>query len=434
VRRTTTVIIGGGQAGLAMSRHLTDRGIGHVVLERGRVGERWRSERWDSLRLLTPNWMTRLPGQAYDGPDPDGYMTMPEVTAFLDRYAQSFGAPVETGTTVRSVESCGDDYRVRTDRGAWQAPNVVLATGYCDRPFVPPMARRLSGDVQQLTPSNYRHPRQLCEGGVLVVGASSTGVQLAEEIHGSGRPVTLSVGRHIRLPRTYRGRDILWWMARMGALDEPADRVFDIERSRLQPSLQLVGQPDHRSLGLRELHADGVRLVGRTLAADDRLVTFDDDLAASAAAADYKLAGLLQRIDRYIERHGLGGEVEAAAPFEPSWPLFLDTRPATGLDLAAEGISTVIWATGFRRSYPWLHVPVLDAHGEIAHREGVTEAPGLFVLGLQFQRRRKSAFIDGVGDDAAFLADRISGRTDAGGSGWERDCGCEQGLEPWLRQ
>ena len=403
--RTDTVIIGGGQAGLAMSRCLTERAIGHVVLERGRVAERWRSERWDSLRLLTPRWQSRLPGQAYQGSDPDGYMTMAEVVEYLDRYAAD--APVETGTTVQAVESAAAGYRVRTDRGTWETANVVVATGYCDIPHVPGMADGLSPEIHQLVPSRYRNPAQLPEGAVLVVGASASGIQLAAEIHASGRPVTLAVGRHTRMPRSYRGKDILWWLDTMGVLDESAEDVFDIEVSRRQPSLQLVGRPDHRTLDLPILQDRGVRLAGRATRTEGSRVSFADDLVSQTVAADARLARLLQRIDGYVDRAGLAVEVGEAEPFVPfHWP-----APApTEIDLQAEGIRTVLWATGFRRRYPWLKVPVLDGTGEIRHDGGVTPSPGLYVIGHNFLRRRKSTFIDGVGDDARDLAAHIAAR------------------------
>ena len=404
-KRTDTVIIGGGQAGLAMSRCLADRAIGHVVLERGRVAERWRSERWDSLRLLTPSWQSRLPGQSYEGSDPNGYMTMPEVVDYLDRYA--LGAPVETGTTVVAVEPAPSGYRIRTDRGTWEAENVVMATGYCDVPHVPGIAGGLTSQIRQLVPSSYRNPGQLPEGGVLVVGASSSGLQLADEIHASGRPVTLAVGRHTRIPRSYRGKDILWWLDTMGVLDEAANDVFDIEVSRRQPSLQLVGRPDHRSVDLPLLQGRGVRLAGRATAMDGYRVSFADDLIANTVAADARLARLLQRIDGYVDRAGLAAEAREAEPFVPfHWP---EAAP-TEIDLQAEGIRTVLWATGFRRHYPWLKVPVLDHNGEIRHSGGVTPSPGLYVMGHYFLRRRKSSFIDGVGDDARDLAEHIATR------------------------
>jgi putative flavoprotein involved in K+ transport len=401
MRRTGTVVIGGGQAGLAMSRCLTGCRIEHVVLERGRVAERWRSERWDSLRLLSPNWQSRLPGFRYEGPDPDGYMRMPEVVDFLERFARSFDAPLEERTAVLAVEPTGAGYRVTTDRGAWEAPSVVVATGHCDTPFVPGLAGHLPGDVVQVVPSRYRNPGQLPEGGVLVVGASASGVQLADEIHASGRPVTLAVGRHTRLPRVYRGRDILWWLDAMGVFDESAVDVFDLAISRNQPSLQLVGRPDRATLDLPVLQRRGIRLAGRASGAAEGRVFFADDLVVQTVAADARLARLVQRIDIFAARTGLENEVEPPEPFRPFlWP---EPAPAA-IDLRKEGIRSVVWATGFRRLYPWLKVPVLDARGEIRHDGGVTPAPGLYVIGLYFLRRRKSSFIDGVGGDARDLA------------------------------
>jgi putative flavoprotein involved in K+ transport len=406
MRRTEAVVIGGGQAGLAMSRCLAGSGVDHVVLERGRVAERWRSERWDSLRLLTPNWQTRLPGFRYQGPAPDGYMRMGEVVEFLERYARSFAAPVEEGTTVLSVEPADGGYRVQTDRGAWETASVVIATGHCDTPLVPGFAGALSDDVVQLVPSRYRHPEQLPAGGVLVVGASASGVQLADEIHASGRPVTLAVGRHTRLPRVYRGRDILWWLDAMGVFDESIGDVYDPAVSRSQPSLQIVGRPDRATLDLPTLQARGVRLVGRASGVAGRRLLFADDLVAYTAAADARLARLIQRIDIFAARTGLDGEVGPPEPFRPFlWP---DAGP-TQIDLRAEGIRSVVWATGYRRLYPWLKVPVLDARGEIRHEGGVTAFPGLYVIGLYFLRRRKSSFIDGVGRDAMELATHLAG-------------------------
>jgi putative flavoprotein involved in K+ transport len=407
MKRTDTIIIGGGQAGLAMSRSLADRAIEHVIFERGRIAERWRSERWDSLRLLTPNWQSRLPGWRYEGPDPDGYMTMPEVIDYLERYARSFAAPVQDETNVLSVRRNGRGYQVTTDGGTWTAGNVVIATGYSDVPYVPEMARRLPDRIFQINPTRYRNPSQLPPGGVLVVGASASGIQLADEIHRSGRPVTLAVGRHTRLPRMYRGKDILWWLDAMGSFDESIQEVVNEEASRHQPSLQLVGRPDHSPLDLPLLQDQGVRLVGRAVAVDGSRVLFSDDLIAYTAAADVKLARLLVRIEDFLSKSDFINEAGDAEPFTPfRWP----AESPSGINLQAAGIRTVLWATGFRRRYPWLEVPILDERGEILHQGGVTPAPGLYVLGLQFLRRRKSAFIDGVGDDAAELTEHIAGR------------------------
>lgn len=406
MKRTDTIVIGGGQAGLAMSRCLSERGIEHLVLERGRVAERWRRERWDSLRLLTPNWQSRLPGFRYDGPDPDGYMTASELVGYLERYARSFAPPLLTGTTVERVEPCSFGYRVTTDRGAWEAANVVIATGPCDTPRVPPAAGRLAARVHQTVPSRYKRPEELPPGGVLVVGASASGVQLAEEIHASGRPVTLAVGRHTRMPRTYRGADIMFWLDAMGTLDETAAEAHDLEAARRQPSMQLVGRPDRRTLDLAALERRGIRLVGRVLDAEGERLTFAGDLAETCAHADAKLARLLERIDTFVARVGLGEQVDG-----PERPAGFQPAPAPrGLDLRREGIASVLWATGFTRRYPWLAVPVLDARGEILHDGGLTAAPGLYVLGLRFLRRRKSSFLDGVGDDAGALADHLAKR------------------------
>jgi putative flavoprotein involved in K+ transport len=292
---------------------------------------------------------------------------------------------------------------VATDHGDWEAPAVVVATGHCDRPSVPAFGSALSPDVAQVVPSRYRNPDGLPPGGVLVVGASATGVQLAAEIHRSGRPVTLAVGRHVRLPRRYRGRDVMCWLDAAGVVDETAADVPDLEAARRQPSLQLVGTPEGRSLDLGVLGELGVRLVGRAVGAAGDRVLLADDLAESVAAADARLGRLLHRIDGHIARAGV-----AAPPPEPIRSVPTAPGP-TALDLRREGIRAVVWATGYRRSYPWLRVPVLDARGEIRHEGGVTPIPGLYVLGLQFLRRRKSSWIDGVGEDARELVDHLAG-------------------------
>ncbi|HSG47901.1 MAG TPA: NAD(P)/FAD-dependent oxidoreductase [Longimicrobiales bacterium] len=407
MERIDTVIIGGGQAGLAMSRALSERGVEHVVLERGRVGERWRSERWDSLTLLTPRWLSRVSGWRGNdrGQDPHGFMDRLELVRYLTAFARHHGVPLRTGVRVLSVtalESGG--YRVETDHGAWAADRVVVATGQSQASHVPELARSLDPGIHQVVPTDYRNPAQLPSGGVLVVGASATGIQLADEIHASGRPVTLAVGRHTRLPRSYRGRDILGWLHDMGILDQRAREVENLAASRDQPSMQLVGSPDRRTLDLAAACAAGIRLVGRARGADGCRVALADDLVETLAGAEFKLAGLRLRIDRHIRDQGLEGEVTPPDPFDP---VPLPASPET-LDLRQEGIRTVLWATGFRRSYPWLHVPVLDSRGEIRHTGGITSSPGLYVLGLNFLRRRSSSFLAGVGQDAQELSDHIA--------------------------
>ena len=403
MERVDTVVVGGGQAGLALSRSLSERGVEHVVLERGRVGERWRSERWDSLSLLTPRWLSRLSGWTGDEEDPHGFMAREEVVRYLDRYAATFGVPVREGVTVTSVEREGDDYRVESNLGAWRASNVVVATGESQDAFVPSMSRDLASWVHQSAPTRYRNPDHLPEGGVLVVGASATGIQLAQEIHASGRPVTLSVSRHTRLPRRYRERDILEWLERMGMFEQRAAEVQSLEASRNQPSMQLTGSADHRTLDLKVLQGQGIRLVGRAEGASGSRMCFADDLVETMAAADVKLAGLRLRIDRYIRDEGLEREVGPEEPFDP---MPLPDAP-TSLDLRTQGIKSVLWATGFRRSYPWLRVPVLDAGGEIRQEGGITSAAGLYVLGLNFMRRRSSSFLAGVARDAEEIAEHM---------------------------
>jgi putative flavoprotein involved in K+ transport len=405
MQRIDAVIIGAGQAGLAMSHCLARLGVDHVVLERGRIGERWRSATWDSLRLLTPNWMTRLPGWAYAGPDLDGFMSKDELVSYLSAYARSYRAPVHSETAVHSVRACGNGYHVATSRGDWLASVVVIATGECQSAAVPAIARRLSPDVQQVTLPEYRNPDALPPGGVLVVGASASGAQLADEILQSGRPVTLAVGRHTRLPRRYRGRDIMAWMDVAGIWDERAETVPDLERARCQPSLQLIGSRDGRTVDLPTLQQSGVRLVGRLTEIEDRALYFADDLAQTSGNADQKLARLLERIDDFIEANGLAGQANAPERIAPA---NVDVS-ALRLDTAAAGIRTVVWATGYRRGYAWLDLPALDDRGELAHEGGVTPLPGLYALGLRFMRRRKSNFIDGVGRDAEELADHIAG-------------------------
>jgi len=397
MKHTDTVIIGGGQAGLAMSRCLRERGVPHVVLERGRIGERWRSERWDSLRLLTPNWHSRLPHFHYQGGDPDGFMTTKEFVGHLESYARSFDAPVHSGTTVQAVDKpAADSFRVTTDRGVWAARNVVVATGHCDVPWIPPLASGLADDIHQIVPSSYRNPGQLPAGNVLVVGASASGVQLAEELARAGRKVTLAVGRHTRLPRTYRGRDILWWIDTMGGFMAPADPTEEAN----SPAPQLVGHPDNRSIDVGLLQTIGVRLTGKVVEADGHRVRFDGHLAEHVKTADEQLAATLVKIDEFATTMGLDDKV---GPKETVPATRLRPAPAE-LDLRAENITTVLWATGYRRRYPWLKVSVLDERGEIRHEGGITDEPGLYVLGLRFQRRKNSNFIDGVGNDAAELA------------------------------
>jgi putative flavoprotein involved in K+ transport len=406
---TTTVVIGAGHAGLAMSHCLSERSIDHVLLERGEVANSWKTERWDSLRLLTPNWQSRLPGYGYEGDDPDGYRTMPEVIDFIDRYAEVISAPVRTHTTVTSVRNTDTGYLVTTDQGDWHCRTVVIASGACNIARVPAVADSIPSEIAMVTPIEYRNPEQLEQGGVLVVGASATGTQLAYEIHRSGRPVTMAVGEHIRAPRTHRGRDLEWWMDVAGVLDERYDEIDDIVRARHVPSLQLTGSPDRATLDLNALTSTGVKLVGRFVGINDGKALFSGSLRNQCALSDLKMGRLLDTIDEWATENGLDGEVEAPHRLAPT---LVEDSPPLSLDLNNGEIKTIIWATGFQPDYSWLHVPVLDRKGRIRHDGGVVEAAGLYLMGLQFLRRRKSALIDGAGDDARDLSDHLASYLD----------------------
>jgi putative flavoprotein involved in K+ transport len=403
-----TVIIGAGQAGLAASQLLSERGHEHVLLERDSIGQRWRSTTWDSLHLLTPNWINALPGWPYRGPDPDGFSSAAGFADQLVDYAHSFGAPVQQ-TGVRALHRRGDRFEIVTDQAVWTAGNVIVATGWCDQPTIPAIADALQPDVHQLPATGYRHPDALPPGGVLVVGASATGVQLADELRAAGREVTLAAGRHARVPRSYRGMDIYWWLDRLGILDTTIDQLPDPSHARREPSLQLIGRPDHRSLDLATLQANGVQLTGRLLGIDGHRVRLASDLPTNVCAAERRMRRLLDRIDGYIDTHGLRDEM---FPADRQPPLTAG-RTVHELDLRAAGITTLLWATGYRRHYPWLQLPVLDRSGEIRQHRGHTPIPGLYVLGHRFQHHRNSNFIGGVGRDATHLADHITGRRHA---------------------
>jgi len=400
MHKTEVIIVGGGQAGLAMSRSLALRGVNHAVLERGRIGERWRSERWRSLHLLTTNAMSALPGLPHDESDPDGFMPAHAFAAYLDRYAKASGAPIMSGVEVTEVKPAAGFYRVSTTAGEWRSRAVVVATGACETPFRPAMAWALPADIVQLFPSHYWEPEQLPDGGVLVVGASASGAQLAEEIHVSGRPVTLAVGEHNRAPRRYRGRDIYAWMETAGILDDAAIESGNLETARRQPSLQVVGRPDNRDLNLGVLSRLGVRLVGRLAAVEGARAEFADDLDRTTKASHARMLRILDRIDACIADRRLD-----APAADPAARIPVETDGgAMALDLRKERVRSVVWATGYIRRYPWLKAPVLDQRGEIVHRGGVTPLPGLYLIGLTFLRRRRSSFIDGCGLDAEDLA------------------------------
>ena len=406
------MVIGAGHAGLAASACLSARSIDHVVLERGEVANSWRHERWDSLRLLTPNWQSRLPGYAYEGTEPDGYMTMGEVIDFISRFASLSGAPVRTHSAVTSVKRTESGYHVATSSGDVHCRTVIVASGACNLPSLPALHHDVPASIHCVTPLDYRNPAGLPEGGVLVVGAAATGVQLADEIHRSGRPVTLSVGEHVRLPRVYRGRDVLWWMDVSGVWNQRRDEIDDLTRARRLPSPQLVGTPERTTLDLNALSAAGVEIVGRLATIRDGQALFSGGLRNHCALADLKMDRLLATFDEWAR--GLDAGFPPPERFEPTR---VPDASRLKIDLKNGEIRSIVWATGFRPDYRWLDVPVVDDKGHLRHDGGVVDAPGMYVLGLPVLRRRKSSFIHGAEDDAREVVDHLAGYLARAGGG-----------------
>lgn len=411
-RRTDVVVIGAGHSGLAMSRALSQRSIDHVVIERGEVANAWRTERWESLRLLTPNWMCRLPGQPYDGDAPDGYMGAADVAGFIARYARRVHAPVCAHTTVLRVTPSGEGegWLVGTDNGDWLCRALVLASGACARPLVPRLADSVPASVAQWTAQSYRRPSQLDPGAVLVVGASATGLQLAQEIGRSGRRVLLACGEHVRMPRLYRGRDVQWWLLASGLLDQRIEAIDDPQRARHLPSSQLIGSDERATLDLNVLQQGGVEVCGRLAGLRGTQALFSGALRNACALADLKMNRMLDAFDRWATAQGLDGEVDAVQRFAAT---ALGAAPRLAAELGRE-VRSIVWATGYRPDFAWLEAPVFDRRGELRHDRGVVDAPGLVVLGLPFLRRRKSSFIHGAEDDVNELAQHLFGHLERG--------------------
>lgn len=407
--RVDAVVVGAGHAGLSTSFYLTQQGREHVVLEQGRIGETWRSQRWDSFTLVTPNWMLRLPGFPYRGHDPDGFLARDEVVAHLEAYAASFGAPVRSGVRVLAVEPRPGvaGYVVTTDQGTLATPVVVVATGFYDRPRVPRLAEALDRDILQLHSSQYVNPGELPPGAALVVGSGQSGCQIAEELSQSGRQVYLCVGTAGRVPRRYRGRDGLFWYDKLGSFDRTPD-VLATPRDKFAAQPHLTGKDGGHTLNLHRFARDGIVLLGRLQGAADGRVALAPDLHANLAKADESAAKFRKDVDAYVRQTGI-----AAPASDPSNTDDYDgddgfrQEPVAALDLRAAGVATVVWAGGYAPDFGWVRLPLLDADGYPRQTRGVTAYPGLYFMGLRFQHKAKSDLFYGVGDDAAHVAAEI---------------------------
>ena len=404
IERVETLIIGGGQAGLVMSHLLRQRGLAHLVLERHRIAERWRSERWDGLAFQFPNWSVRLPDFPFPHDDPDGFATTAEILDYIEAYAAFVAPPIRCGVAVRRLRrrDGGSGFVAETSDGVIEAGNVVVATGPYQRPVIPELLRDI--DVFQVHASRYQNPEQLPPGAVLVVGCGASGAQIAEELLRAGRRVHLSMGRHTRLPRRYRGRDLIWWLSELGI-----DRTTVEQRgpSRLLPVIS--GAYGGHTIDFRRFAAEGVTLLGRVAAAHDGVINFAPDLAESLAGGDAVYTSFLDQVDAHVAHHALSLPPDPAArAVLPDPPCV--TEPIRRLDIKADDIGAVIWATGYGVDFDWIDIPVMDARGEPVHAGGITGVPGLYFLGLQWLSKMKSSFLSGVGDDAAVLAGHIAAR------------------------
>lgn len=402
IEKTDTLVVGAGQAGVAMSEHLSNRGISHLVLERDRIAERWRSWRWDSLVANGPAWHDRFPNLEFDC-DPDAFPGKEAVADYFVAYAEKINAPIRCNVEVTEVvrNQSRPGFRVETSAGAIEASNIVAATGPFQRPIIPPVIPEDSG-LLQIHSNMYRNPEQLPEGAVLVVGAGSSGGQIAEELMRSGRQVYLSVGPHGRPPRTYRGYDLVWWMGVLGQWDLPTP-----EPGTEHVTISISGAHGGTTVDFRQYAAQGMTLVGRTDSYQDGVIRFHCDLIDNMAQGDADFLKLLDKADAYIARNGLDLPEEPEARQFGADPQCL-VEPLHELDLAEAGVSSIVWATGFAVDYSWLKVDAVDSEGKPIHQRGISAEPGVYFLGLPWQSRRGSSFIWGVWHDAKFIADHIA--------------------------
>ena len=399
----SVVVIGGGQAGLAMSYQLTQSGIDHVVLEKNQIAHSWKTQRWDAFCLVTPNWQCQLPGYPYQGSDPKGFMLRDEIVGYVESYARHISAPVKEGVAVtRLRQDASGGFALETSAGNLSADAVVLAVSGYHVPKIPAMADRLDGSVKQLHSSAYRNPEQLPDGEVMVVGTGQSGCQIAEDLHLAGRKVHLLVGSAPRCPRVYRGREAVEWLDDLGQYDLPVDQHKLKENVRKNANHYLTGRDGGRDIDLRKFALEGLSRSGRLKDIHDGQLQFGDDLAANLDNADRVYNGICGLIDEHIARNAI------EAPLQPHYqPVWQPESPVAALDPVAAGISTVIWTTGFRSDWSWIELPIFDGAGYPTHRRGVTSMDGVYVLGLPWLYTWGSGRFVGVGRDSEFIAKHI---------------------------
>ena len=411
-----TVIIGGGHAGLTMSYFLSQRGLEHVILERGRVGERWISERWDSFFFQFPNSTIELPGYKYQSEDPDGFVPGREIIRFIQEYANFIKAPVRCGVSVTALERSSNStrYLLRTNAGDIEANNVVLATGQREKGIIPPFSSDVPDDIRQLHSSGYRNSGELPPGAVLVVGSGASGFQIAEDLHHDSRKVYICVGRHRRLARRYRGRDYAWWAMELGMFDRRRANlpVNSQNGAGIPPGPLLTGANGGYEADFRDLASKGIVLLGRLKAVKGATLALAPDLEENLAKGDEWLANFKKSVDDYVAKNKLNiPEESTPVNSSPTQEGHASTR-ILELDLRAAGITSIIWATGFGNEYDWLKLPLLDERGEPLHERGVTQFPGIYFLGLRWLYKQKSSFLSfgGPAEDADYLAEQIAAR------------------------
>lgn len=409
-RHYEVIIVGGGQAGLSVSYHLRRMGIRHVIFERARAGEAWRSERWDSFCLVTPNWQCQLPGYPYAGDDPDGFMTKPEIVEYLEGYVRHFSPPLMEGVEVHRVErsASGGRFHLATSSGNYAADQVVIAVGGYHRPIVPAAAPSIPEAVLQLHSSQYRNPEALPEGAVLVAGSGQSGCQIAEDLHLAGRRVHLCLGDAPRSPRQYRGRDVVAWLDEFGYYDTPIDAHPDADMVRNKTNHYLTGRDGGREIDLRRFALEGMQLYGYLTDIAGEQLRFAPDLKQRLDDADAVYVGICRLIDEYVEKRGV--DAPPAPTYEPCWQP--STQPL-GLNLRERGITSVIWSFGYRHDFSFVSVPVFDAHGYPEYERGVTREPGLYFMGLSWLYTWGSARFSGVAQDAAHICQHVARKRSA---------------------